>query len=123
MIRSTMVLQRPAAPLGSWTARIICPRLLQPTGRFRRRSLSLDVGHCACMRIVAIFGLGLLLLLVAFLGYHAVTALRSGAANAAGVIHLRRARPFMFWLTVMVQFGFALICLCQLLLGIGRLFR
>ncbi len=28
-----------AAPLGSRTVRIICQRLLQPTGRFRRRSL------------------------------------------------------------------------------------
>ena len=32
-----------AAPLGSRTVRIICQRLLQPTGRFRRRSLSLVV--------------------------------------------------------------------------------
>ena len=36
-------LQRTAAPLGSWTVRVICQRLLQPTGRFRRRSLSLVV--------------------------------------------------------------------------------
>jgi hypothetical protein len=32
-----------AAPLGSWTVQVICSRLLQPTGRFRRRSLSLIV--------------------------------------------------------------------------------
>ena len=32
-----------AAPLGSRTVRIICQRLLQPTGRFRRRSMSLIV--------------------------------------------------------------------------------
>ena len=38
--------QRTAATLGSRTVRIICQRLLQPTGRFRRRSLSLN----ACRR-------------------------------------------------------------------------
>jgi hypothetical protein len=32
--------QLTAAPLGSRTVQVICPRLLQPTGRFRRRSLS-----------------------------------------------------------------------------------
>jgi hypothetical protein len=32
-----------AAPLGSWTVQVIWQRLLQPTGRFRRRSLSLVV--------------------------------------------------------------------------------
>ena len=35
-----------AAPLGSWTVRVICSRLLQPTGRFRRRSLSLVAPRC-----------------------------------------------------------------------------
>jgi hypothetical protein len=40
----TRALQRTAAPLGSWTVQVICQRLLQPTGRFRRRSLSLVVG-------------------------------------------------------------------------------
>ena len=39
----TRALQRTAAPLGSRTVQIICQRLLQPTGRFRRRSLSLAV--------------------------------------------------------------------------------
>ena len=39
----TRALQLTAAPLGSWTVRVICSRLLQPTGRFRRRSLSLVV--------------------------------------------------------------------------------
>jgi hypothetical protein len=39
----TRALQRTAAPLGSWTVQVICSRLLQPTGRFRRRSLSLVV--------------------------------------------------------------------------------
>ena len=34
-------LQRTAAPLGSRTVQVIWQRLLQPTGRFRRRSLSL----------------------------------------------------------------------------------
>lgn len=33
-------LQRTAAPLGRRTVQVICLRLLQPTGRFRRRSLS-----------------------------------------------------------------------------------
>jgi len=33
-------LQRTAAPLGSRTVQVICSRLLQPTGRFWRRSLS-----------------------------------------------------------------------------------
>ena len=39
--------QRTAAPLGSRTVQVICQRLLQPTGRFRRRSLSLgsSLGH------------------------------------------------------------------------------
>lgn len=37
----TRALQRTAAPLSSRTVRVIWPRLLQPTGRFRRRSLSL----------------------------------------------------------------------------------
>jgi len=32
-----------AAPLGRRTVQVICPRLLQPTGRFRRRSLGLGV--------------------------------------------------------------------------------
>ena len=36
----TRALQRTAAPLGSWTVQVICQRLLQPSGRFRRRSLS-----------------------------------------------------------------------------------
>ena len=35
----TRALQR--RPLGSRTVQIICQRLLQPTGRFLRRSLSL----------------------------------------------------------------------------------
>ena len=39
----TRALQRTAAPLGSRTVQVICSRLLQPTGRFRRRSLSLVV--------------------------------------------------------------------------------
>jgi TonB family protein len=43
-------LQRTAAPLGRRTFRIICQRLLQPTGRFRRRSLSLVVRRYAVMR-------------------------------------------------------------------------
>jgi len=34
-------LQRTAAPLGTRTVRVLCQRLLQPTGRFRRRSVSL----------------------------------------------------------------------------------
>ena len=56
--RITRALQRTAAPLGSWTVRIIWPRLLQPTGRFRRRSLSLVVRsrmrkrHSCVVRIV-----------------------------------------------------------------------
>jgi hypothetical protein len=33
----------PPAPLGSRSVQVICSRLLQPTGRFRRRSLSLLV--------------------------------------------------------------------------------
>jgi hypothetical protein len=41
IVRLTLALQRTAAPLGSRTVRIICLRLLQPTGRFRWRSLSL----------------------------------------------------------------------------------
>ena len=46
-------LQRTAAPLGSWTVRVIWQRPLQPTGRFRRRSLSLVVrrhstSHTSC---------------------------------------------------------------------------
>ena len=43
-----MALQRTAAPLGSRTVRITCQRLLQPTGRFRWRSLGLvvrQIGH------------------------------------------------------------------------------
>jgi TRAP-type C4-dicarboxylate transport system permease small subunit len=63
----------------------------------------------------------LLLLLGGFLAYHAVVALRVGAANAAGIVHKRSEKPFMFWLTVAIQLGFALICLYQLLLSIGRL--
>lgn len=42
-LSSTRALQRTAAPLGSWTVQLICSRPLQPTGRFRRRSLSLVV--------------------------------------------------------------------------------
>jgi hypothetical protein len=41
--RLTSALQRTAAPLGSRAVRIICQRLSQPTGRFRRRSLSLVI--------------------------------------------------------------------------------
>ena len=37
--------QRTAAPLGSPTVQVMCQRFLQPTGRFRRRSLSLVVGR------------------------------------------------------------------------------
>ena len=52
----TRALQRTAAPLGSRTVQVICPRLLQPTGRFRRRSLSLVVDRpisaCCFSRIV-----------------------------------------------------------------------
>ncbi|MDH4165250.1 MAG: hypothetical protein OEV90_02445 [Gammaproteobacteria bacterium] len=65
----------------------------------------------------------LLLLLGGFLAYHVVAALRLGRANAAGVIHRRSERPFMFWLTVAVQFCFALVCLYQLQVVIGRLLR
>ena len=39
--RPNTMLRRTAAPLGSRAIRIICERLLQPTGRFRRGSLSL----------------------------------------------------------------------------------
>jgi hypothetical protein len=42
---SNFPLHLTAAPLCSRTVRIICQRLLQPTGRFRRRSLSLVVNH------------------------------------------------------------------------------
>jgi len=38
-----MARQRTAAPVGSRAVRVICQRFLQPTGRFRRRSLSLVV--------------------------------------------------------------------------------
>jgi hypothetical protein len=38
-----MAMPRTAAPLGSWTIRTICRRLLQPTGRFQRLSMSLVV--------------------------------------------------------------------------------
>jgi len=38
-------MERTAAPLGSRTVRVICQRLLQPTGIFRRRSLSPVVGR------------------------------------------------------------------------------
>ena len=38
-----MALQRTTAPLGSRTVRVICQRLLRPTGRLRRQSLSLVV--------------------------------------------------------------------------------
>jgi hypothetical protein len=43
MRQLTRALQRTAAPLGRRTVWVICSRLLQPTGRFRRRSLSLIV--------------------------------------------------------------------------------
>ena len=43
VVALTRALQRTAAPLGRRTVRVIWPRLLQPTGRFRRRSLSLVV--------------------------------------------------------------------------------
>ena len=36
-------LQRTAAPPGSRKVQVICSRLVRPTGRFRRRSLSLVV--------------------------------------------------------------------------------
>jgi ankyrin repeat protein len=49
----TRALQRTAAPLGRRTVRIICQRLLQPTGRFRRRSLSLVVSRHLERRFVA----------------------------------------------------------------------
>src|SRR6266480_5333018 len=39
--RPNTMLRRTAAPLGSRAIRIICERLLQPTGRFRWGSLSL----------------------------------------------------------------------------------
>lgn len=46
-----MALQRTAATLGSRTVRIICRRLLQPTGHFRRRSLSLGRwAQCCAVR-------------------------------------------------------------------------
>lgn len=75
--------------------------------------------HPACSVIVCL----LLLLLGGFLAYHAVAALRLGRANAAGVIHKRSEWPFMFWLTVAVQSCFALVCLYQLHVVIGRLLR
>jgi hypothetical protein len=43
-------LQRTAAPQGSRTVRVIWQRLLQPTGRFRRRSLSLVVRRRLTMK-------------------------------------------------------------------------
>lgn len=41
--RLTRALQRSAALLHSWTVGIICQRLLQPAGRFRRRLLRMFV--------------------------------------------------------------------------------
>ena len=46
MIPRPKALQRTAAPQGDRAVRVICQQLLQPTGRLRRRSLSLDV-RCA----------------------------------------------------------------------------
>ena len=38
----TRALQRTAAPLGRRTVRVICQRLLQPPGHFRRRVAELE---------------------------------------------------------------------------------
>jgi len=40
----TRALQPTPVALGGRMARIICQRLWQPTGRFRRRSMSFDIG-------------------------------------------------------------------------------
>jgi hypothetical protein len=51
-----------AAPPGSWTVQVICQQLLQPTGRFRRRSLSLVVWPLNMRRVFTILFAGVFLL-------------------------------------------------------------
>lgn len=48
-------LEPTVAPLGSRTAQVICSRLLQPAGCFRRRSLTLVVRHMKFMGYLAGF--------------------------------------------------------------------
>ena len=45
-----------------------------------------------------------------WLGYNSFKALKSGVANAAGKEYRRTARPFLFWLTTVVQAVWSVIC-------------
>jgi hypothetical protein len=60
---TTVTLHRSAdaAPLGSWAVPVVCQRLLQPTGRFRRRSLSLVVRHYMKLKTLLLLSLALTL--------------------------------------------------------------
>jgi succinate dehydrogenase/fumarate reductase cytochrome b subunit len=56
--------------------------------------------------IVSLF----LIALGAWVGYHAINALRCGVANARGVRYARRSQPARFWVTVVVQIALTFGC-------------
>ncbi len=50
-----------------------------------------------------------------WLGFEVLRALRTGIANAGGILIPRRSRPRAFWLVAAVQAGFALAAAAVLL--------
>lgn len=50
----------------------------------------------------------LLCLLIPWLTYSVIKALRTGVANTHNVLYRRAKRPFMFWSTVLLQIGIIL---------------
>ena len=67
-----------------------------------------------------VFSAVMLALLGSWLAYHAISAIVTGVARAAGASHRRSKRPVMFWLTVTLQFAFALVFFSYLTVRIIR---
>ena len=67
------------------------------------------------MAIRVALSIVLMTALAAWLGYDAVSAMRSGVANARGILYPRTKHPMMFWLIVTVQIGFTILCFYVLL--------
>ena len=53
-----------------------------------------------------------------FVGYHAVSAMRSGVAKARGIQYRRARHPRRFWFIVTLQIVFTMLCFYFLLLQV-----
>jgi len=61
-------------------------------------------------------GIGAILVLVlgGWLIWRLIGELRTGEANAAGVIYRRSANPAMYWITISAQCFFVFVCVAAL---------